>query len=303
MLLKKDYGCYMRLFLSLFFTILPFIAQANSEKISTQQALTLGVVQGLTEFLPVSSTGHMILVNECCFQEATTSKHTQNALNNYMVCIQLGTIFTLLLFYRKDVFRIICGVMGKDKVGFKLGWNVGLAFIPAGLVGFLLDDFIQRFYNRTCVANALVVGGFALLIMEYWRSQNANRKCKDMYAISWFTALCIGLFQIIALWPGFSRSLATIMGGICVGLSLVQAIHFSFLLGLLTSLVATGYKFLKNGSELLQLMDGGTCFLGIFVSFLVGISAIYFFFSYLQKNGLTLFGYYRIFIGIVLFVF
>ena len=204
--------------------------------------------------------------------------------------------------YRKDILRIIRGVLGKDTIGFKLGWNVCLAFIPAGLAGFFLDDYIQNFYNRTCVANALIVGGISLLVMEYFRSYS-RQKVKDLYAMSWMAALGIGLFQMIALWPGFSRSLATIMGGICVGLNLVQAIHFSFLLGLLTSLVATGYKFLKNGSEIFMLMDSSTCFLGILVAFLVGISTIYYFFKYLEKNGLNIFGYYRIFVGVLLFVF
>lgn len=292
----------MHLLIVLILTIMPWRLQADSEKISTQQALALGVVQGLTEFLPVSSTGHMILVNECCFKSKKTSEQRQNALNNYMVCIQLGTILTLLLFFRKEVLRIIRGVLGKDKIGFKLGWNVGLAFIPAGLAGFFLDDYIQRFYNRTCVANALIVGGIVLSVMEYFRRRN-NQQFKDLYAMSWIMALTIGLFQMVALWPGFSRSLATIMGGVCVGLGLIQAIRFSFLLGLLTSLVATGYKFLKNGSEILMLMDGSTCFLGILVAFLIGTSTIYSFFKYLEKNGLSIFGYYRIFIGILLFVF
>ena len=292
----------MRLLIAFVLAVIPLTGRADSEKISTQQALAFGVVQGLTEFLPVSSTGHMILVNEYCFKNVEVSEQAQNAVNNYMVCIQLGTILTLLLFFRKDVLRIMRGVFGKDKIGFKLGWNVGLAFIPAGLSGFILDDYIQRFYNRTCVANALIVGGIVLLVMEFFR-RRSKRKFKDLYAMSWGTALMIGLFQIVALWPGFSRSLATIMGGICVGLNLIQAIRFSFLLGLLTSLVATGYKFLKNGSEILMLMDANTCFLGILTAFLIGTSTIYYFFKYLEKNGLSVFGYYRIFIGMLLFVF
>ena len=292
----------MRLLIVFVLSIMPWMVRADSEKISKQQALALGVVQGLTEFLPVSSTGHMILVNECCFKSDKASEQTQNALNNYMVCIQLGTILTLLLYFRKDILRIIQGVLGKDKVGFKLGWNVGLAFIPAGLAGFFLDDYIQRFYNRACVANALIVGGIILLVMEYLRRRSC-RGFKDLYSMSWTMALTIGLFQMIALWPGFSRSLATIMGGVFVGLGLVQAIRFSFLLGLLTSLVATGYKFLKNGNEILMIMDGSACLVGVGVAFIIGMSTIYSFFKYLEKNGLSIFGYYRIFIGILLFVF
>lgn len=286
--------------LFILFTLLPWNLQADKGCISKSHAATLGVFQGITEFLPVSSTGHMILVNDCFFK-STENIQVQNSVENYMVCIQLGTILTLLLFYRKDVFRILNGwFLRKDQAGFNLGLNVGVAFIPAGLLGFILDGFIQEhFYNKSFIALSLLVGGGVILWLERLR-QKKSGALNDIYKLPLRTAVIIGLFQTIALWPGFSRSLATIMGGIIVGLTLTQAIKFSFLLGLLTSSVATLYKLLKHGSEIFQSIPIDTYLLGIAVAFIVGISTISLFLRFLQKNGLKIFGYYRILIGLLL---
>ncbi len=289
---------YKILFLLL--ALLPCGVKAEEAAVSKAQAATLGVVQGIMEFLPVSSTGHMILVNECCFK-TSGHDHVQKSLEDYMVCIQLGTILTLLLFYRRDVIRILKGwFLGKDKIGFQLGLNVGVAFIPAGLLGFLLDGFIQtHFYNKTFIALSLFIGGAIILWLERFRAKHPGH-IEDVYNLSLRSAIIIGLFQMIALWPGFSRSLATIMGGIIVGLTLIQAIKFSFLLGLLTSFVATVYKLLKHGSDIFQTIPMDTYLLGIVLAFIVGISTIALFLRFLQKNGLKIFGYYRLLIGVLL---
>ena len=278
----------------------PCCIKAQEVAISKIHATTLGAVQGITEFLPVSSTGHMILVNNYFFKPLESNR-SQKSIEDYMVCIQLGTILTLLLFYRKDVIRILKGwFLRKDPMGFQLGLNVGVAFIPAGLLGFLLDGFIQtHFYNKTFIALSLFVGGVIILWLERFRAKNPGH-LDNVYALSLRSAIVIGLFQMIALWPGFSRSLATIIGGIFVGLTLIQAIRFSFLLGLLTSFVATVYKLLKHGSDIFQTIPMDTYVLGIIVAFLVGISTISLFLRFLQKNGLKIFGYYRILIGLLL---
>ena len=290
-----------RLFL-LFCGLLTSLRLYGHEALSKEQAVALGVVQGTTEFLPVSSTGHMILVNEIFFKD--TYKTEQKAqIDNYMVCIQLGTILTLLLFYRKYVLRILKGWIGRDKLGFRLGLNVGVAFIPAGLLGFFCDGFIQEnFYTRNFIATALWVGGLMILLLEIYRKHRPARM-DDIYQLTLRSALAIGLFQVIALWPGFSRSLATIMGGIVVGLNIVQAINFSFLLGLLTSTVASGYKLLKGGTDFLNAIPWDTGLLGILVAFVVGMSTIAVFLRYIKGNGLKIFGWYRIFVGILLSIF
>ena len=270
------------------------------EDIPAKQTITLGVVQGITEFLPVSSTGHMILVNEVGFHSKEQSQRVQSALDNYMVCIQLGTILTLLLFYRRDVIRIFRGCLGRDRDGFNLGWNLGIAFIPAGVIGFLCDNIIQQyFYGKMCVVLALILGGFVILWLENFRAKH-RPMITDIYDVSMKSAWIVGMFQVIALWPGFSRSLATIMGCLCVGMCLKSAIHFSFLLGLLTSSVATLYKFLKHGTEIFETMEGLAALGGVLVAFLVGMSTIHIFLWYLRTHGLKIFGYYRILIGVIL---
>ena len=274
----------------------------GEEVLTKKQAAVLGVIQGATEFLPVSSTGHMVLANELLFKDTYKAKQKAH-VDNFMICIQLGTILTLLLFYRKYVGRIFKGWIGKDKLGFRLGLNVGIAFIPAGLLGFLCDGYIQEyFYTRNFIATSLWVGGIAIFLLEFYRKTHPARM-DDVYQLTLRSALIIGLFQVIALWPGFSRSLATIIGGIAVGFNLVQAINFSFLLGLLTSSVASGYKFLKGGTAFWDAIPWDTCFLGISVAFVIGISTIGVFFRYIKGNGLKIFGWYRIFVGILLSIF
>lgn len=299
---KKTYFHQMKRYFLFFYGMLLSLGLYGGEALSKEQAVALGVVQGATEFLPVSSTGHMILVNEIFFKD-TYQAEQKAQVDNYMVCIQLGTILTLLLFYRKYVLRIIKGWLGKDMLGFRLGLNVGIAFIPAGLLGFFCDGFIQQyFYTRNFIAASLLVGGIAIFILEFYRKHYPARM-DDVYQLTSRAALIIGLFQMIALWPGFSRSLATIIGGIVVGLNLVQAINFSFLLGLLTSSVASGYKFLKGGTEFLNAIPWDVCLWGIAIAFFVGISTIAIFLRYIKGNGLKLFGWYRILIGMLLSFF
>jgi len=276
---------------------------ALAEDVPIEQTIALGAVQGITEFLPVSSTGHMILVNDIYFHAKDQSEQVQKALDDYMVCIQLGTILTLLLFYRRDVMRIIKGCLGCDKNGFKLGWNLGVAFIPTGVVGFILGDWIQGcLYGKIFVAFALILGGIAILLFENFRKKQPPR-IENIYELSVKSAWIVGLFQMLALWPGFSRSLATIIGCICVGMCLKSAIHFSFLLGLLTSGVATFYKFFKHGAEIFQAIDVSNVLLGILVAFGLGMSTIHIFLAYLRNHGLKIFGYYRVVVGLILSIF
>lgn len=291
---------YLACFL-LFFSIFPYTYadetnEAHTEKIHVSQAVTLGIIQGITEFLPVSSTGHMIIANECFFHASQQSKSLQEALNNYMVCINFGTLLVLLLFFRNDVRRILNGLCGKDTKGFKLAFNLGIAFIPAGVLGLLTDKTLERFYTPTCVATGLILGSVCIFLTENFRKTHQSC-CDDLYDLSVAKALFVGLLQTVALWPGFSRLLSTVLGGIWVGLTLTQALRFSFLLGLLTTALATSYKFLKHGDILLRATDGGTVIIGIAVAFIVGIAVISLLFRFLKNNGLRIFGWYRLALG------
>ena len=273
--------------------------EAHTEKIPLSQAVTLGVIQGITEFLPVSSTGHMIIANECFFHASQQSKSLQAALNNYMVCINLGTLLVLLLFFRNDVRRILNGLCGKDTKGFKLAFNLGIAFVPAGILGLLTDKTLERFYTPTCVATGLILGSVCIFLIENFRKTH-EPCCNNLYDLSVAKALFIGLLQTVALWPGFSRLLSTVLGGIWVGLTLTQALRFSFLLGLLTTALATTYKFLKHSDVLLQATDGVTAWIGIAVSFGVGIAVISLLFRFLKNNGLRIFAWYRLALGAII---
>lgn len=294
----------MKNILLLLLCVLPLWAQGaaastqqNDIAMPLSQAVTLGAIQGMTEFLPVSSTGHMILANHYIFHVPEAQK---DSWNDYLVCIQLGTILTLLLFYRRDIGRILRGCCGKDTDGFRLGWNVGLAFVPAGLLGFFCDGYIQqKLYNPLCIAWALAIGGYFISLIESWRVKHAPRYA-SVYNLTARSALAIGLCQCIALWPGFSRSLATIIGSLLVGLSLVESIRFSFLLGLLTSTVATLYKLLKHSDALLHMLSQSMAWVGIGVAFVLGLLTIHLFLRYLQRHGLKIFGYYRILLAIIL---
>ena len=272
----------------------------STEKIPLSQAVTLGVVQGVTEFLPVSSTGHMIIANECFFHASKQSEIVRSALNNYMVCINLGTLLVLLLYFQSDIRRILNGLCGKDTKGFRLGLNLGIAFVPAGILGLLTDKSLEHFYTPTCVATGFILGSIGIFLTERFRKTHKNIY-DDIYDLPISKALCIGLLQTVALWPGFSRSLATILGGIWIGLNLIQALRFGFLLGLVTTALATAYKFLKHGDVLCRTMDGSTAWIGIGVSFLIGLAVVTFLFEFLKKHGLRIFGYYRLVLGIIVF--
>ncbi len=287
--------------LLLFFTVVTrtYAAEIDTEpteKIPVSQAVTLGVIQGITEFLPVSSTGHMIIANECFFHASQQSKSLQAALNNYMVCINFGTLLVLLLFFRNDIRRILNGLFGKDTRGFKLAFNLGIAFIPAGILGLLTDKTLERFYTPACVATGLMLGSICIFLIENFRKTH-QPCCEDLYDLSVAKALFVGLLQTVALWPGFSRLLSTVLGGVWIGLTLTQALRFSFLLGLLTTALATTYKFLKHGDILLRATDGGTVIIGIAVAFIVGIAVISLLFRFLKNNGLRIFGWYRLVLG------
>ena len=184
-----------------------------TEKIPVSQAVTLGIIQGITEFLPVSSTGHMIIANECFFHTSQQSKSLRTAVNDYMVCINLGTILVLLLFFRNDIRRILNGLCGKDTKGFKLAFNLGIAFVPAGILGLLTDKTLEHFYTPNCVATGLILGSIGIFLIENFRKTH-KPSCDDFYDLSVTKALFIGLLQTVALWPGFSRLLSTVLGGI-----------------------------------------------------------------------------------------
>lgn len=246
-------------------------------------ALILAVIEGLTEFLPVSSTGHMVLAS------SLMKIADDDFVKLFTIAIQLGAILSVIVLYRK---RFITGL------GFY--FKLFIAFIPAAILGKLLNDYIDSLLeNPLSVAIMLFMGGVAFLVLDKWiNTKEANNDVKEPETVQAFK---IGLFQCLALFPGVSRSAATIIGGLVNGLNRKSAAEFSFFLAVPTMLAATVYKIYKY-------LDKGLTFsshewqlliIGNVVAFLVALLAIKSFISFLNKNGFKVFGYYRIAIGIL----
>lgn len=242
------------------------------------EAIVLAIVEGLTEFLPVSSTGHMIIT------EKLLGMQTTEFTNAYIVCIQFGAILSVIVLYWK---RFIQSVDFYKKLL--------AAFIPATVIGKLLGDYIDVILGSVeVVAVSLLLGGVMLVFIDKWLAGK-----DDDDAITYFKAVKIGLFQCIAMIPGVSRSAATIIGGMSQRLTRKTAAEFSFFLAVPTMFAATVYKLYKNHSALTA-DDIGILLIGNAVAFIVALLAIKFFITFLQKHGFRLFGYYRIALGLIL---
>ncbi|MEM6391615.1 MAG: undecaprenyl-diphosphate phosphatase [Planctomycetota bacterium] len=265
------------------------------------QAIVLGVVEGLTEYLPVSSTGHLILAQRAMGL-------TGEAANAYAICIQAGAILAVLGLYRKRVKQVSAGWLGKaglgsgDEAGFKLGLNMLIAFMPAAVVGLLLDDWIEaNLFGLWPVVLAWLLGGVAILATAWWRKRRdqASGKGCGLEDMTWMMALGIGMIQCAAMWPGTSRSLVTIVGGVLVGLSLAAAVEFSFLLGVVTLCAATVYKSIDQGPIMLAEYGWGPMIVGSIAAWASAVAAVTWMVSYLKKHGMEVFGYYRIGLAVV----
>ncbi|MCE7064840.1 undecaprenyl-diphosphate phosphatase [Dyadobacter sp. CY326] len=245
---------------------------------SIWQAIILAIVEGITEFLPVSSTGHMIIASS--FMGISHLEFTKM----FTVNIQFGAILSVLVLYWKRFFQTA-----------DFYFKLFVAFLPAAVIGFVLNDFIDAMLeNVVVVAVSLLVGGIILIFID--RIANDNTRERE---ISYFDALKIGFFQCIAMIPGVSRSASTIIGGMLQGLSRKQAAEFSFFLAVPTMAAAGGYKLLKT-YDTIQAEDIKVLLIGNLVAFVVAMLAIKFFISFLTKYGFKVFGYYRIILGLIL---
>ena len=212
------------------------------------QALILGIVEGLTEYLPVSSTGHLLLA------QRWMGIPQDEAANAYAIAIQAGAIVAVLGLYRARVGQILRGLAGKDEDGRKLALAIVVAFVPAAVVGLLFDEKIEELlFGLPPICLAWLVGGLAILAVSFWRRRRGAEgdQGDELLSLTLRGALLIGLIQCIAMWPGTSRSLVTIVGGLMVGLRMAAAVEFSFLLGLVTLGAATAYKAMSDGALML----------------------------------------------------
>jgi undecaprenyl-diphosphatase len=262
------------------------------------KAIILGIIEGITEWLPISSTGHLILVNE--FIKIDLSKDFMEMFN---VVIQLGAIMAVvvLFFHKLNPFSPQKNEVEKNET-WVLWFKVLVAFLPSAILGLLFDDFLEaHFYNFLTVSIMLIVYGIAFILIEK-RNKTLTPKCSSLQGFTYKAALVVGFFQVLSLIPGTSRSGATILGAILIGASRYVATEFSFFLGIPTMFGASFYKILKfllkgNGFGLSETV---VLLVGAIVAFLVSVIAIKFLLNYLKKNDFTVFGWYRIILGVIL---
>lgn len=263
-------------------------------------AIALAIIEGLTEFLPVSSTGHMIIYS------SLVGIAGNEFTKLYTVDVQFGCILSVLVMYHRRFMTdtrtgtfVVPGYLKSLPVRWQplvdFYSKILIAFLPAAVIGFLLNDFIDSLLESiTTVAVSLLVGGIILVFID----RIINRQPKDG-EVTVPDALRIGFFQCIAMIPGVSRSAATIIGGVFQGLSRTQAAEFSFFLAVPTMAAASGYKLLKT-YKLLQPADYQTLLIGNAIAFVVGLLAIRAFVGFLNRYGFKVFGYYRIALGLLL---
>ncbi len=250
------------------------------------EAIIIAIVEGLTEFLPVSSTGHMIIT------QGLLGIESNEFIKAFTVIIQFGAILSVIVLYWKRFFQ---------------SWTFYLkllaGFLPAAILGLLFSDQIDNLLESVfVVALMLVLGGIVMLFVDKWFN-----KPKEKQEVTYKNAFLIGCFQCIAMIPGVSRSMATIVGGMSRGLTRKNAAEFSFFLAVPTMAAATGYKLLKlflsdTGSELLM-ANLGILIIGNVVAFVVAMLAIRFFIEFITKYGFKFFGWYRIFVGGLILLF
>jgi undecaprenyl-diphosphatase len=257
---------------------------------STPQAALLGLVEGLTEFLPVSSTGHLTIVQRLLGLTATPEQ--TEASDAFAICIQAGAIIAVFLVLFGRIKGMVSGLFGQNKDGLRLLANLVVAFVPAGVIGFFLEDRIKQYlFGVWPVAAAWFVGGiFILLVMNRRGAQEG----KALEGLGWQSALLIGLAQVLAMWPGISRSLATIAVGLFVGLSVSAAVEFSFLLGLATLGAATIYEGIHKGPQIIHMFGWTAPVVGLVVAAVAAFAAVRWMIDYLQTRSLAVFGWYRI---------
>lgn len=262
------------------------------------KAIILGIIEGITEWLPISSTGHLILANE--FIKLQESEAFMTMFN---VVIQLGAILAVIYLYFNKLNPFS---PSKSDIEKKDTWNlwfkVVVAVIPSVIIGLPLDDWLDaHFHNFFSVALMLIIYGIAFIIVEK-RNKNVTPKCTDLNKFTYKAALIVGMFQVLSLVPGTSRSGATILGGILIGASRFVATEFSFFMGIPTMIGASGLKivkFIMHGNSF-SFQSTIVLLVGTVVSFVVSVLAIKFLMNYLKKNDFTVFGWYRIILGAIL---
>jgi undecaprenyl-diphosphatase len=257
--------------------------------ITLLEAAFLGVVEGLTEFLPVSSTGHLILLDDLLGFEGPPGKV-------FEIVIQLGAILAVCWVYRQRLFDVLVGLPSERRAQ-RFTLNVLLAFLPAAIVGVIAYPFIKQvLFSTWVVAVTLVLGGIAIILIERLVPQDRHA---EVEALPWRTALWIGVFQCIAMIPGVSRSGATIMGALLLGVERRTAAEFSFFLAIPTMVAATVYDLYKNRA-MLSFDNGLIIAVGFVLAFISALFVVRTFIGFVGRHGFVPFAVYRIIVGVLM---
>ncbi len=271
-------------------------------------AILLGLVEGLTEFIPVSSTGHLLLAKQALGL-------ADEPWNTFIVMIQLGAILAVVAVYFVRLWKVLLGLPGKDPAARRFAISVLLAFLPSAVLGLLLHDFIKDvLFNTTIVCISLIVGGVALIVLERWSdagTMGLRRRVKDgvvtleqrdlaedAMKLTWKTAIGVGLWQCLSIIPGVSRSGATIVGGLLLGVDKKAAAEFSFFLAIPTMVGAFALDFWES-RDLITGDVAGLIAIGFVVSFISGLFVVRFLVDFVGRYGFAPFSIWRIVVGIV----
>ena len=287
--------------------------------ISYADATALGLVEGFTEFLPVSSTGHLLIANEFLelnseeplldskskeiIDDSGASFTLRRAAEAYAIVIQIGAILAVALIYKAEILQILAGILGRNPSGLKLAINILVAFMPAAILGLLFDKHIEEhLFGVKPIIVALAAGAFLMFIMQkiYDKRIACDGKFSTISAMTPRQALLIGLLQCVAMWPGTSRSMMTILGGYAAGLKPADAAKFSFLLGLVTLSAASFYKAAQNGPAMLESISPMPLLAGIAVAYVSAAISVKWLVGFLTRHGLAPFAWYRLFLAALL---
>jgi undecaprenyl-diphosphatase len=261
---------------------------ATGAAIQPAQAVLLGLVEGLTEFLPVSSTGHLILAARCL-------RLSGEAVKTFEIIIQAGALAAVLGLYRVRVVSMVRGLLGADAAGRALVLRLAVSFLPSAVAGLLLHRVIKaRLFSTWPVVAALAAGGLAMIVVDRWCARRGPSSTKTLETVTLREALLVGLAQCLSLWPGTSRAMVTIVAGLLLGWPATVAAEYSFLLALPTLGAATAFDALRGGPELLREAGGLSIACGFVTAAVVAAAAIRGFIRYLTHRGLAPFGWYRV---------
>jgi len=257
----------------------------------------LGVVEGVTEFLPISSTGHLLITSRLL--DLPSSGKAGDAVKSYEIAIQFGAILAVLVLYRRHVGSMIEGLAGRSAEGRELLRVVAIAFVPAAVVGVIAEKVIKDLLFGTWpVVVAWIIGGVAVIALSR-AGRLSQAGGRALGSLTTRDAMIIGGAQVFALWPGTSRSLVTIVAALLLRISMSAAVEFSFLLGFVTLGAATAYEMLSSGKTMIDTFGIAVPLIGVVVAFAFAAVSIKWMVTYLSRHDLSVFGWYRIGVALI----